>query len=50
MKKTHFINIPKNLHFADSQTGNKSDQAFKMCIAISYLNNVFEDAMSEAER
>ena len=50
MKKNHFSNIPQNLHFADSQTGNKSDKAFKMCITISYLNTVFEDAMSEAER
>ena len=50
MKRNRFMNILQNLRFTDTQTPDKSDQAYKMCIAIIHLNKAFQDAMSNAER
>ena len=50
MTRNRFMNILQNLHFADNQTADKSDKAYKMRFVINHLNKAFQDAMSDAER
>ena len=50
MTRNRFMNILQNLDFADNQTADKSDKAYKMHVVINHLNKTFQDAMSDAER
>ena len=36
------MNIFQNLHFADNQTADESDKAYKMRIIIKHLNKAFK--------
>ena len=49
MTRNSFTNIPKNLHFTDNQTADKSDKTYKVRIVINHLNKAFQDAMSDAK-
>ena len=48
--KKSFYHILQNVHFTNNQTADKSDNVYKMGIAINHLNKAFKDTMSDAER
>ena len=45
-----FMKILQNIHFADNQTADKFDKAYKIRVIIRDLNKAFQAAMSDAER
>ena len=50
MTRDPFMKIHKKIHFADSQTADKSDKKYKIRVVIRHLNKAFQVAMSDAER
>ena len=50
MTRKRFMNILQNLDFTDTQTADKPDKAYEICIAINLLIESFQDAMSDVER
>ena len=50
MTREHFMKILQNIHFADNETADKTDKAYKVRVVIKYLNRAFQAAMSDAEK
>ena len=50
MTKDCFMKILQNIHFADNQTADKPDKAYKRRLVIRHLNKAFQAVMSDAER
>ena len=50
ISRDRFIKILQNVHFANNQTADKSDKAYKIRVVIRHLNKAFQAAMSDAER
>ena len=48
--RNRFMKILQNIHFADNQTANKSEKAYKIRMVIRHLNKAFQAAMSDVER
>lgn len=50
MTRDRFMKILQNIHFADNQTADKSDKAYKLRYIINHLNEAFQEAMSDADK
>ena len=49
MTRDRFMKILQNIHFADNQTADKSDKAYKIRVVIRHLNKAFQAAMFDVE-
>ena len=50
MTKDRLMKILQNIHFADNQTADKFDKAYKIRVVIRHLSKAFQAAMSDAKR
>ena len=50
LTRTSFLEIFRNLHFADNNTSDTSDKGYKLRTVINHLNKAFQATMSDADR